>query len=120
VEDIVTNPAYLDVSIPAKATFEQPIPEGYTAFAYVFEGEGYFEAASKRVIEAENLVIFSEGEMVTISATEDGVRFLLISGAPIGEPVAWRGPIVMNTQGELRAAFDEIAQGTFLKHNAVS
>lgn len=120
VQDIITDPEYLDVSIPANAVFVHRIPPDYTAFAYIFEGTGYFDDARERAIDSESLVIFSEGENVTISAAQGGVRFLLISGAPIREPVAWRGPIVMNTQEELRVAFDEIAQGTFLKHNAAS
>ena len=120
VQDIITDPEYLDVSIPANAVFVHRISPGYTAFAYIYEGMGYFDDARERAIDSESLVIFSEGDHVTISTAQGWSRFLLISGAPIGEPVAWRGPIVMNTQEELKVAFDEIAQGTFLKHNAAS
>ena len=103
------------------------------AFAYVFEGAGYFADASapegvlleKEVMGEEvnirdmsgnrTLIKFGTGEEVTVQAGEDGIRFLLISGAPIQEPVAWHGPIVMNTREELMQAFAELRNGTFIK-----
>jgi len=134
VQDIVTDPQYLDVAVPPGTSFTHPIPPGYTAFAYVIQGRGHFdpqrdpyaygvEAASyfdfkpESAIAPESLVLFGDGDAVGVAAGEDGVRFLLISGKPIGEPVAWYGPIVMNTSEELAVAFDEYRRGTFLKHN---
>ena len=133
VQDIVTDPEYLDVSVPAGAEFQHPIPAGHTAFAYVIDGAGYFDperdAFAHEVIGANyfdldrqcvcgnhTLVQYGDGDAVAITAASGPVRFLLISGRPIGEPVAWYGPIVMNTQEELRLAFEEYQQGTFIKH----
>lgn len=120
VQDIITDPEYLDITIPAQASFSHPVPAGYTVFAYVIEGSAAFDADQNRgqSAGAENLVIFGDGESVEVKGgAETGVRFLLISGKPIKEPVAWYGPIVMNTQEELVIAFNEYQQGTFLKHN---
>ncbi len=79
-------------------------------------GDSYFDMSGKPFIENEMLVLFDDGESVRVSTEDEPVRFLLISGKPIGEPVAWRGPIVMNTQEELRVAFEEYQNGTFIKH----
>jgi redox-sensitive bicupin YhaK (pirin superfamily) len=134
VRDVVVDPEYLDVTIPAGATFSHRINRGYTAFAYVIEGMGYFDpernAYSHEVVgrnyfdfkrqcacTAEDLVLYGDGEEVSVSTQEIPVRFLLVSGKPIGEPVAWYGPIVMNTQEELRIAFEEYEKGTFIRHN---
>jgi len=133
VQDIVTEPEYLDVSVPAGAEFHHPIPPGHTTFAYVIEGAGYFDperdAYSHEVVgtnyfdfdrqcvcDNRTIVLYEDGAEVMISAAEGPVRFLLISGLPIGEPVAWYGPIVMNTQEELELAFKEYQEGTFIKH----
>jgi redox-sensitive bicupin YhaK (pirin superfamily) len=133
VRDIVTDPEYLDVSIPAGAKFHFPIPAGHTAFAYVIAGEGYFDPERdafahevvgnnyfdfdrKCICGNRSLILFGDGDEVAISTNASPVRFLLVSGRPIGEPVAWYGPIVMNTQEELRLAFKEYEQGTFIKH----
>jgi hypothetical protein len=133
VRDIMIDPQYLDITIPPKSTFKYPAKKGHTAFAYVIEGEAYFdegrdsyayeaEGASyfdfKRecLIGPENLVIYGDGTEVIISTENIQVRFLFISGKPIKEPVAWYGPIVMNTQEELRVAFEEYQNGTFIKH----
>jgi redox-sensitive bicupin YhaK (pirin superfamily) len=133
VRGIVTDPEYLDVTVPPGGSFTRPVPEGYTVFAYVIEGGGrfggvrdafdypvegrnYFDFESDGQIRPENLVLFDRDGEVTVSAEKEGVRFLLISGKPINEPVAWYGPVVMNTQEELRIAFDEYEKGTFLKH----
>jgi hypothetical protein len=98
-------------------------------FAYVFEGAGTFAAASdpqpvktdvvgQEGVQADNrsLVLFDAGDEITVETRDDGVRFLLVSGTPLQEPVAWRGPIVMNTNDELRQAFEEYRNGTFLRH----
>ncbi len=131
--DIVTDPEYLDVTVPAEATFAHPVRHGYNAFAYVIQGEGYFDQNRdsyahevigtnyfdfKRSCLCENgtIVLYDEGDEVSVTAGGNGVRFLLASGRPIGEPVAWYGPIVMNTQEELKIAFEEFQSGSFIKH----
>ena len=133
VRDIAINPSYLDVSVPAGAAFTHKIPAGHTAFAYVVTGEGrfdqgedpfayevegnnYFEQDLGPGIDAEHLVLYGDGDRVTVRAGQNGVRFLLVSGQPIGEPVAWYGPIVMNTRDELRTAFEELRNGSFVKY----
>jgi redox-sensitive bicupin YhaK (pirin superfamily) len=79
------------------------------------EGANYFDTKREHALGPESLVIFGDGDEVAISAEDQTLRFLLVSGKPIGEPIAWYGPIVMNTQAELRQAFDELERGTFLK-----
>jgi redox-sensitive bicupin YhaK (pirin superfamily) len=133
VREIVTEPEYLDVSIPARSSFRHPVKAGHTVFAYVFEGEGYFDPerdpyAREDVAESyfdmerpcvcgdRTVVLYGPGDTVAVSTEERPVRFLLVSGKPLGEPIAWYGPIVMNTQAELRVAFREYEQGTFVKH----
>ncbi len=133
VQDIVIDPEYLDITVPSKSSFTYNLKRGHTVFAYVIEGEGYFDRGRdsyayevegvnyfdfKRdcLIGAENLIIFDDGDDVAIASHDKPVRFLLISGKPIGEPVAWYGPIVMNTKEELRIAFEEYQNGTFIKH----
>jgi redox-sensitive bicupin YhaK (pirin superfamily) len=132
VRDVVTSPEYLDVSLPAGKSFSHSTPRGHTVFAYVIggkgvfcqqkdpysykvEGENYFDMERPRLIGNRHLVSFGDGDTVTVSAEADAVRFLLVSGKPIGEPIAWHGPIVMNTQEELRIAFEELDRGTFIK-----
>jgi hypothetical protein len=118
VRDIVTDPEYLDVSLPGKATFRHAVKKGHTLFAYVIEGRGRFDE-SGRVMDEGTLVVFErEGTSVEISTDDEPVRLLLVSGKPLGEPVAWYGPIVMNTEEELRTAFDEYQRGTFIKYTA--
>ena len=133
VQDIVIDPQYLDITVPSKTNFKYPVKRGHTVFAYVIEGEGYFdlerdsyaheiEGANyfdfKRdcFMNPETLILFDDGNEVAISTDDKPVRFLFVSGKPIGEPVAWYGPIVMNTQEELRIAFEEYQNGTFIKH----
>jgi redox-sensitive bicupin YhaK (pirin superfamily) len=133
VRDIVTEPEYLDVSLPAGAEFRHPLRRGHTAFAYVIEGEGYFDperdAYAHEVVGANyfdfdrrcvcgnrTIILYGDGDEVVVAAPTSPLRFLLISGAPIGEPVAWYGPIVMNTREELQFAFKEYEEGTFIKH----
>jgi quercetin 2,3-dioxygenase len=133
VQDIVIDPEYLDISVPAGAEFHHPTRRGHTVFAYVIEGEGYFDperdAYAHEVIGANyfdfdrrcvcgdrTIVHYGDGDEVAVFAHTRSVRFLLISGLPIGEPVAWYGPIVMNSQEELQLAFKEYQEGTFIKH----
>ncbi len=133
VQDVITDPEYLDVTVPPGGTFAHPTPRGHTVFAYVIGGQGAFcdqkdaysyEAEGANYFDMErgpfigngHLVLFGDGDAVTVRAEREGVRFLLMSGQPIREPVAWYGPIVMNTQAELRTAFEELRRGTFIKH----
>jgi len=132
VEEVAADPIYLDVSVPPGCRKTLPVEATRHAFAYVFAGAGKFCNASGALAvptegvgwtdtappkEAENrtLVLFDRGDELTVQAGDEGVRFLLVSGKPLEEPVAWYGPIVMNTQEELRQAFQELEQGTFLK-----
>jgi redox-sensitive bicupin YhaK (pirin superfamily) len=136
VDGIAADPQYLDITVPpgVKKTF--PVDTYRRAFAYVFEGDGAFADASQPtgiLLEKEvageevhirdmsgdrTLIRFGTGDEVTVQAGEQGVRCLLISGAPIQEPVAWHGPIVMNTQQELMQAFAELRNGTFIRESA--
>jgi quercetin 2,3-dioxygenase len=122
VREIVTDPELLDVSLPAGTSFTHAVKGGHTVFAYVAEGEGYFDAggtadrARPSASGAGTLVLYGRGDHIAVTAQGRPVRFLLVAGRPLGEPVAWRGPIVMNTQEELRTAFQEFQQGTFVKH----
>ena len=132
VDGIAAEPTYLDVSVPPGRRKTLPVETTRHAFAYVFAGSGKFSNASapqvvvtevvgdldgSDVVAADNrsLILFDRGDEVTVQAGDEGIRFLLISGKPLEEPVAWRGPIVMNTQAELREAFAELEDGTFLK-----
>src|SRR6266851_2072227 len=129
----VTDEGGATVKMPAGKSFTHRTPRGHTVFAYVIggkgvfcqqkdpysydvEGENYFDMERPRLIGNRNLIAFGDGEMVTVSAEADAVRFLLVSGKPVGEPIAWQGPIVMNTQEELRIAFEELDRGTFIKN----
>ncbi|MFC1712739.1 pirin family protein [Candidatus Poribacteria bacterium] len=116
VHDIMADPEYLDITMPPHKEFGHCVKRGHKVFAYVAAGEGHFAPHEDRLIREEHLVIFKDGDVVEISSGDSDLRFLLISGKPIGEPVAWRGPIVMNTQEELETAFEEYRNGTFTKH----
>lgn len=114
VRDIVVDSEYLDVTVPPHSQLEYPVMRGYKVFAYVLEGSGNFSCDS--TIGKEHLVIFDDGDVIKAKAGDSVLRFLLISGKPINESVAWYGPIVMNTQDELERAFEEYRSGTFIKH----
>jgi redox-sensitive bicupin YhaK (pirin superfamily) len=138
VEGVSSSPVYLDVYVPPGKRKTFPVDTRRHAFAYVFDGSGDFRDASKpfgaltervgddgaTVAEEtvrdmtgnRSLVLFDAGDEVTVQAGEEGVRFLLVSGRPIAEPVAWYGPIVMNTDAELHQAYRELQDGTFIKH----
>jgi redox-sensitive bicupin YhaK (pirin superfamily) len=133
VDGIAADPRYLDIWVSAGRRKSLPVETDRHAFAYVFEGSGTFRAASQpfgvltekdvdgretRIREQtgnRSLVLFDSGDEVTVQAGEEGIRFLLVSGKPIKEPVAWYGPIVMNTQAELQQAAAELRDGTFIK-----
>jgi redox-sensitive bicupin YhaK (pirin superfamily) len=134
VDGVAADPRYLDIWIPAGTRKVLPVETYRRAFAYVFEGSGSFRDASapfgvlteKAAPDGEelvreqtgnrSLVVFDSGDEVVVQAGHEGVRFLLVSGRPIEEPVAWYGPIVMNTQAELQQAVAELRDGTFIKH----
>jgi len=137
VEGVAADPRYLDVWVPPRVKKTLPVESSRHAFAYVFEGSGTFRDASaprgvltERVGEGagasgppvredagnRSLVLFDSGDEITVQAGEAGMRFLLVSGRPLEEPVAWAGPIVMNTQAELRHAYAELQDGSFIKH----
>jgi hypothetical protein len=132
VEGVAADPHYLDIEVPPGRRKTLPVETGRHAFAYVFEGSGNFHAASQpfgvltekevdgnEIVVREqtgnrSLVLFDSGDEVTVQAGEEGIRFLLVSGKPIREPVAWYGPIVMNTKAELQQAMAELRNGTFI------
>ena len=133
VGNIVIDPEYIDVTVPANSEFTHPTKPGHTVLAYVIdgrsyfcreknpftyevEGENYFDLKRDPFVENGSVVLFDDGAEIAVLTEEQGVRFLLISGRPIGEPVAWYGPIVMNTREELQIAFQEYEAGTFIKY----
>ncbi len=130
--DIVIDPRYLDVFVPPETTAGFPVAAGHRVFAYVLEGrarfqedddafaydvEGanYFDFARDCITGASSAILFGGGGDVTVATGRDPVRFLLVSGKPLGEPIAWGGPIVMNTREELRQAFEDYKRGSFLR-----
>ena len=134
VEGIAADPSYLDISVPPNARKTLPVEVSRHAFAYVFAGSGTFRDASRpRPVLTDNtgtstddnavyndardrsLIVFDRGDEVTVQAGPGGIRFLLVSGRPLEEPVAWYGPIVMNTKAELKQAIDDYRNGTFIK-----
>ena len=115
MEDLVQAPSYFDVAVPVGEIFTCDFPEVHTVFAYVLSGKGRFAPGDDNEFGAEHLVLYGEGDLVSIGGGDTGVRFLLIAGEPLGEPVAWGGPIVMNTEEELKTAFREYREGTFIK-----
>lgn len=135
VQDIMIDPEYLDITVPAHTVYEHPVKPGHTVFAYVIAGQGYFckekkpftyEAEGENSFDMETdplasngtLILFEDGRSVHIETGDASIRFLLISGKPLNEPIAWHGPIVMNNQAELQLAFDEYRAGTFLKNKS--
>ena len=117
VADIAAGPTYLDVFIPGSRSFTHSIPQGHTAFAYVFEGRAAFvedEDESRQWIAATKLVVWDDGNFVKIVTGEEAVRLLLVSAKPLGEPIARYGPFVMNTKDEIEQALLDLKQGTFI------
>lgn len=119
VKDIVIDPQYLDVTVPGGVTYIHPTKMGHTVLVYVIEGGGIMGQENNPVVGNGSLLLFGDGEQVLVTSSDEGIRFLLISGKPIREPVAWYGPIVMNTQAEIELAFEEYRKGTFIKHQRV-
>jgi quercetin 2,3-dioxygenase len=123
VSQIYAEPEYLDVTLPAGVAFRQPVPKGHAAFAYVFEGEGQFGLGADlgyradldgQLVSATRLVVFADGDEVCVEAARTGVRFLLVSGKPLGEPIARYGPFVMNTREELMLALQDLQNERFV------
>jgi redox-sensitive bicupin YhaK (pirin superfamily) len=129
VDGIAADPCYLDISVPPGQRKILPVETYRNAFAYIFAGSGQFRGASDpqevrtelgsepggEILGNRSLILFDSGDEVVVQAGDEGIRFLLVSGKPIEEPVAWHGPIVMNTEAELRQAFSELQNGTFIK-----
>jgi len=135
VENVVIDPLYLDITIPAKSNFTFPVHPAYTAFAYVIdgkasfceesdpfafqrEGSNYFDMDQSSLLGDRTLILFEDGDQIRVVTKNDLVRFLFVSGRPLHEPIAWYGPIVMNSEQELRLAFSELQNGTFIKTSA--
>ncbi len=133
VEGVAADPRYVDISIPPFKRKRIQVETTRNAFAYVFAGSGTFRDASQPhavltesavdpnaqpVYDAKNhsLVLFDRGDEIVVQAGPEGIRFLLVSGKPLEEPVAWYGPIVMNTQAQLRQAMSELEDGSFIRH----
>ena len=123
VTEIYADPEYIDVGLAAGADFTQPIPRGHTAFAYVFRGEaefgvgcdlGYRGDLDGSLVDAPGLVVFGDGDEVRVRAYESPVRFLLVSGKPLGEPIARYGPFVMNTRDEIQQALLDLRNDRFV------
>jgi redox-sensitive bicupin YhaK (pirin superfamily) len=115
VSDPLIDPFYFDVSVPAKTGFRTMVNPGHTVFAFVFEGAGTFDESKSTLVSAGQLVKLADGDTIEVYTPDKSVRFLLVAGKPLNQPVAWRGPIVMNTQEELVTAFREFREGTFVK-----
>ena len=137
VEGVAADPAYVDISVPPGLRKRIRVEVDRNAFAYVFAGSGTFrEASEPRAVLTEHtaiaeaapsydagnhsLVLFDRGDEIVVQAGPEGIRFLLVSGKPLEEPVAWYGPIVMNTPGELKQAMAELQEGTFIKHRRIA
>jgi hypothetical protein len=118
VTEIAANPVYLDVTLAANANFVYPVPHAHQVLAYVFEGAGRFGVADESV-SAVKLIVFDEGDQIEV-ISEQGVRFMLMAGAPIREPISPYGPFVMNTDAEIRQAIFELRNGTFIKEEATA
>ena len=113
MDEIVIDPEYFDCTVPTGKTFVHHTNPDYTAFIYVIGGSGRTVGEE---IENGTLILFDQGEQFAVSADGETLRFLLLTGKPLNEPVAWRGPIVMNTQAEVELAFREFREGTFIKN----
>ncbi|MGD2206443.1 MAG: pirin family protein [Anaerolineae bacterium] len=118
ITEIAVAPTYLDISVPRDVAFSHKVEKGHSAFAYVFEGQGLFGVTEDRdgeMVSSPALVVFDDGDRLQIRATSDPVRFLLISGKPLHEPIARYGPFVMNTEEEIQQALRDLWNGTFVK-----
>jgi redox-sensitive bicupin YhaK (pirin superfamily) len=139
VRHIPVDPLYIDVTLPPGARFDHPVPRGYTAFAQALEGSGAFDPAGASTASAPGgrfpkgelhpskdalgrkgeTILYGDGDSVSVAAGSEGLRFLFVVGRPLHEPVAWYGPIVMNTRDELVQAFSDLQKGTFIRSKKV-
>ncbi|MCI4348772.1 MAG: pirin family protein [Thermoplasmata archaeon] len=119
VVGLPVDPTYLDVTVPPNGTFRRATPPGYTAFAYTVKGQGRFSPSSEEPVTGQTAALFGDGDAVDVRAGEEGLRFLFVTGRPLREPVAWYGPIVMNTPDEIRTAARELERGDFIKERKV-
>ena len=117
VTDIAADPTYLDVLVPPGSAYRQSIEPGHTAFAYVFEGRATFPGPGEEKVTVTHprLVVLGDGDEVRVTTGEEGARFLLVSGRPLGEPIARYGPFVMNTRAEIEQALEDLRRGTFVE-----
>jgi hypothetical protein len=116
VTDIAAGPSYMDVFVPMNSSFEHQVERGHNVFSYLFEGSAIFSQKGEgEVIPARRLVVFGDGDYVAVRTTSGPARFLLVSGAPLGEPIARYGPFVMNTREEIEQALRELRDGTFVR-----
>jgi redox-sensitive bicupin YhaK (pirin superfamily) len=113
-DDIIIDPEYLDCTVPQQTEFSYPTKRGYTIFIYCIEGKG---SVNDTKVTDGHLALFDDGDEITLKSGDESLRFLLCSGKPINEPIAWRGPIVMNSEDELELAFSELQSQTFIKGN---
>jgi redox-sensitive bicupin YhaK (pirin superfamily) len=113
ISGIAADPVYLDVEVSPRTTFVHPVPLGHTAFGYVFEGAGRLGAEEQALVTQPRLVVWADGDTLEVKTEETPVRFLLVSGQPLREPVARYGPFVMNTREEIEETLEELEQGTF-------
>ena len=114
VTEIAADPTYMDVTIAPGGSFSQPVPRGHAAFAYIFEGQGLFGGAGE-MISHPKLVVFGDGDLVEVRVEDQSIRFLLVSGKPLNEPIARYGPFVMNTVQEIQQALQDLRDGTFVR-----
>lgn len=120
VTEIIADPTYLDVAIPPGVSFSHPVKQGHALIAYVFEGQGHFgkeaeTTGNQNVISEPKLVVFGDGDYISASTADQPLRFLLISGQPLNEPIARYGPFVMNTRAEIEQALADLKNGTFIR-----
>ena len=115
VKDIIIDPEFLDITLEADKSFRHPTKPGHTVFIYVIDGEACFSEEDNRFRKNKTLILFNDGEEILVMTDNTHVRFILLSGKPLNEPIAWGGPIVMNTQEELNLAFRELDNDTFIK-----
>lgn len=118
INDLTTPIHYMDVELPEDSSFSYSVNDGYTVIIYIIEGTAAFDKLGRRASSRELVVYSREGRDVTVKTMDKPVRFLLLAGRPIGEPIAWYGPIVMNTWDEVYEAFDELRRGTFIRARA--
>ncbi len=117
IEDEITEPHYFDITVKPESNYTIQVPPDHKVFCYVIEGQGVFGDNPEEEVANETLLLFGEGDFVTVQTNEEEVRFLFITGKPLDEPISWRGPIVMNTKEEIELAFSELEQNTFIKQS---